>query len=297
MGATATYLPRETVRALSRRSDLWGAWLTFHVWAVIIGTWVVAAVWTNPLTILLGILVVGARQHGLSILMHDAAHGVLFRTRALNEFVGRWLLGAPYGGDMHSYRHYHLKHHRYTQSEDDPDLPLSAKFPTTRASLRRKLFRDITGQTYLRIRLANLKNASEPGMEAFRKSSPVPFLITNAVLLGGLVLAGQWWIYPVLWLLPTATSFMLFIRLRNIAEHAVTTTDGNVLTQARTTRAGWLARIFLAPYYVNYHVEHHAYMYFPCWQLPRAHKAMAAHHADMEIQPGYRDVLRLASAG
>ena len=297
VSARATYLPRETVKQLSRRSDLWGAWLTVHVWAVIVGTWAVAALWTNPLTILLGIFVIGARQHGLSILMHDAAHGVLFKTRALNEFVGRWLLGAPYGGDLESYRRYHLKHHRHTQTDADPDLPLSAKFPTSRASMRRKFIRDITGQTYLRIRLANFRNASEPGMEAFKKSSPVPFLVTNAVILCALVLAGHWWIYPVLWLLPQATSFMVFIRLRNIAEHALTTTDGNVLTQARTTRANWLARIFLAPYYVNYHVEHHAYMYVPCWQLPRLHKAMAVHHDDMEIQRGYRDVLRLASAG
>ena len=296
MGASAPLLPRDTVRALARRSDLWGAWLVVHCWGVIAAAWAVAAVWTNPLTVIAAIIVVGTRQHGLSILMHDAAHGVLFRTRALNAFVGRWLLGAPYGGDMHAYRHYHLKHHRHTQQPDDPDLPLSAKFPTTRASLRRKFARDLTGRTYLRLRLAALRKSHAPGMEAFAKTSVWPTLITNAVLFAGLAALGAWWVYPVLWLLPLATVFMAVLRLRNIAEHAATTTDGNVLTQARTTRANWLARAFIAPYWVNYHVEHHAFMFLPCWQLPRAHRAMAAHHGDMEMRGGYRDVLRLASS-
>jgi len=40
---------------------------------------------------------------------------------------------------------YHLAHHAHTQQENDPDLVLSAPFPTTRASYRRKFWRDITG--------------------------------------------------------------------------------------------------------------------------------------------------------
>ncbi len=297
MGASATYLSRDTVRNLSRRSDLWGAWLTLHVWGTIIAAWAMAILWTNPLTIILAILLVGSRQHGMAILMHDAAHGVLFKTRAINEFVGQWLLGAPYGGDMQSYRHYHLKHHRYTQSEDDPDLPLSSKFPVSKASLCRKFIRDLTGQTFLRLRMASRKAAAEPGMEAFQKTLPLPTLITNIVTFGVLTALGHWWVYPVLWLLPLMTWFMVVLRNRNIAEHALTTTDGNMLTQARTTHANWLARVFLAPYWVNYHVEHHAYMYVPCWQYVGLHRAMIDHHGDMEMQPSYRRVLELASTG
>lgn len=297
MGASATYLPRATIKAVSRRSDLWGAWLTLHVWGVVFAAWAIAIIWTNPLTILLAILLVGSRQHGMAILMHDAAHGVLFKTKAINEFVGKWLLGAPYGGDMVAYRHYHLKHHRYTQSEDDPDLPLSAKFPVTKDSLRRKFIRDLTGQTFFRLRMASRKAEKEPGLEAFEKTSAWPSAITNVILFAGLAAIGEWWVYPVLWLLPLMTWFLAVLRNRNIAEHALTTTDGNVLTQARTTHANWVARIFLAPYWVNYHVEHHAYMYVPCWQLPHLHRAMAEYHDDMEIQPGYTRVLKLASVG
>ncbi|MEL6687388.1 MAG: fatty acid desaturase, partial [Pseudomonadota bacterium] len=73
MGASASFLDRQIIRALSRRSDLWGAWLTLHVWGVILAAWAMAIIWTNPVTILLAILIVGSRQHGMAILMHDAA--------------------------------------------------------------------------------------------------------------------------------------------------------------------------------------------------------------------------------
>ncbi|MBI3198302.1 MAG: fatty acid desaturase [Rhodospirillales bacterium] len=38
----------------------------------------------------------------------------------------------------------------------------------------------------------------------------------------------------------------------------------------RTTYAGPLARLFLAPYPVNFHLEHHLFMFVPCWRLPAA---------------------------
>ena len=184
-------------------------------------------VFPNPFTFILAFLLIGSRQHGLSILAHDSAHGVLFKTKALNEFVGKYLLAAPYGGDMLAYRKYHLKHHKYAQSELDPDLPLSVKFPVSKASLRRKLIRDITGQTYLRLRLATLKmkTGEAPaieGSDAFQKTSPWPYLITNAIIFAVLFAIGHWWLYFALWFAPLMTWFFVVLRLRNITEHAMT---------------------------------------------------------------------------
>jgi len=298
--AKNTYIDKTEIKTLSQRSNLWGAYLVFHVWATIIATGAMAVIWPNVITIPLAILIIGSRQHGMSVLVHEAAHGTLFANKAINDFAGQYILGVPYGGDMRSYRRYHLRHHKYAQSENDPDLGLSAKFPVTKASLRRKFIRDITGQTYLRLRLAQMqpgKMEEIPGSDAFQKTSPWPSLIVNALMFGALAALGYWWAYFVLWLLPLFTWFYAVIRLRNIAEHAMTTNDDNPLTHARTTRAGWLARIFFAPYYVNYHVEHHAYMYVPCYMLPKLHRRLIAlgHGEEMETKPNYRAVLRAAS--
>ena len=94
-------------------------------------------------------MLIGARQLGLAILMHDAAHGALHSNAKVNDWVGEWLCAAPVGARLQSYRDYHLKHHRYTEQPEDPDLALSAPFPITRASLWRKIVRDLTGPDLL----------------------------------------------------------------------------------------------------------------------------------------------------
>jgi len=295
------YIPKAEVRRLAQRSNLWGAWLTCHVWGVTLLAIAAYIMFPNPWVYAASFLIIGSRQHGLAILMHDSAHGVLFKNKALNEFVGTYILGSPYGGDMKAYRHYHLKHHRFTQSKDDPDLPLSSKFPTTKASLTRKFLRDITGLTFMRLRLAawtmRKHGTRMLGTDAFQKTSPWPTLIANMILFGLFILIGHPWLYLTLWLLPLWTWFFACLRLRNIAEHAVTTHDDNPLTHARTTRANVIERILFAPYWVNYHVEHHAYMYVPCFRLKELHRKIvdAGYKPAMEYQKDYGAILKLAS--
>ena len=303
MGATTNFIPIEKVRLLSKRSNLWGAWLVFHAWAVMIGFIAIFIIWPNIFTFLLAFIMVGARQHGLSVLMHDCAHGVLFANKKLNDFIGHYILGASYGGDMHSYRKYHLTHHKFAQSDNDPDLPLSVKHPLSRASMTRKLLRDITGLTYLRLRIASLKmkhgGSKIDGADAFDKGSSWPTIIANIIIFATFFAIGHPWLFLTLWLLPLFTVFFVIIRIRNIAEHAITTRDDNPLTHARTTRANIFARIILAPYWVNYHVEHHAYMFVPCYRLKALHAEMgrAGYHAKMEIKPNYLSVLKIAITG
>lgn len=290
------YIDKTTLRTLSKRSNLWGAWLVFHVWAVIFAAITIGIIW--PLTIPFMIIIIAARQHGLAILMHDTAHGVLFENRRVNDWIGRYILAGPYGGDMDSYRRYHLKHHRYTQSVDDPDLPLSAKFPVRTESLRRKFIRDLSGQTFLRLQMARRSHAKQvEGSDAFKRGSALPMIIFNIALFSAFAAMGAWWAYFILWLLPLSTVFFAVLRLRNIAEHAMTTVDDNPLTHARTVHASLFARMIFAPYYVNYHVEHHAYMFVPCYRLPALHRAMieAGHGPDMEQKPNYSAVLRAAT--
>ena len=147
MAAGKTYLTAEEIRPLARRSDWMGAALMLHCWGVIAGAVAVYAWWPSVLSFLLAVVLIGSRQLGLAILMHDAAHNALFASRRANEFAGQWLAARPILAELTSYRTYHLTHHKYTQTEKDPDLRLSRPFPTTRASLKRKFWRDLSGQT------------------------------------------------------------------------------------------------------------------------------------------------------
>src|SRR5688572_6630410 len=131
MPKPSDYLTADEVHALRGRSDVVGALLVLHAWGLILGAMALFAWWPNPFTFLLAVMVIGARQLGLGILMHDAAHGLLFASRPLNEWAGKWLCAYPVATDLLRYRPYHLKHHRYTQQPNDPDLVLSAPFPIT----------------------------------------------------------------------------------------------------------------------------------------------------------------------
>jgi len=70
------------------------------------------------------------------------------------------------------------------------------------------------------------------------------------------------------------------------------------LRNSRTTATGPLARAFLAPYWVNHHLEHHLLVFVPCWKLRRAHALLLAkgYGTSMEQSPGYLDVIRRAHA-
>lgn len=222
------YLSRDAIHRLRRRSNVRGAWLVLHAWGVIALAMAAFAWWPHPLTLVAGVVIVGGRQLGLAILMHDAAHGLLFHTRRVNDRVGRWLCGAPVIASMDLYRPYHLTHHRRTQQPDDPDLGLSAPFPITRASLRRKMVRDLTGQTAYQRRRLQLRDALGAPAWPWRRR---------------------------------------------------------------------LARAIIAPYFVNYHLEHHLLLFVPCWRLPEAHRALleGGFGSRMEIQPGYRAMLSVAT--
>jgi fatty acid desaturase len=93
---------------LTSRSSLRGLWLVAHAWGTIAACIALVTLWPNPLTWALAVMVVGTRQLGLAILMHEAAHGGLHRNQAINEFVGQWLCAVPVGADLASYRAYHL---------------------------------------------------------------------------------------------------------------------------------------------------------------------------------------------
>ena len=59
-----------------------------------------------------------------------------------------------------------------------------------------------------------------------------------------------------------------------------------------------MERALIAPYFVNYHCEHHMFMHVPCWNLPRVRRLLAGRGVTerMEGSSGYLTVLRAAAA-
>ena len=296
-----------------RRVNNWkGAATIAFDWGCIIGMLALYIVHPSWWTFLLGWVVVSGRHLALAITQHDAAHGVFLSNKKWNDVLGQWLAAGPCMNNVYAYRAAHVQHHKHTWTEKDPDLGLANKFPITRASLWRKVWRDLSGQTgYKRyraiIRISAGLRVRNKGLEGKKFTDCVrafsrahkEFLVTNGVLLAGCTLAGRPDAFFLLWWLPALTGFSLVLRIRNIAEHAMVPDPAQELLQTRTTIApGWV-RFLMAPHHVNYHLEHHLYMWIPHYNLPRLHEILrdrgGYENACVEYG-GYLKVLRLASS-
>jgi fatty acid desaturase len=295
------FTPQE-MASVRARSDVTGLFCVAHAWAAIAACMVLYAIWPNPLTFIAAVVLIGSRQLGLAILMHDGAHGVLLNSKRWNDPVSQWLCAYPVFTDTIPYRHYHLVHHRTTQQPDDPDLHLSAKFPITKESFRRKMIRDITGQTGFKLRRSQIRNAlGKPGdgfakrFATFRKRMGA-MVVANLILLAILSAFGKPHYYLMFWVLPLVTWQQVVTRIRNIAEHAMVPDNNDPMKNARTTYANWWERALFAPYWVNYHVDHHLLFYVPCYNLPKLHALLLdkGYGPQMEIQPNYAQMLKRA---
>lgn len=294
---------REEIAELLRLEDR-HSWTSLLVnWGLVFASMAMVAAWTNPVTILLALFVIGGRQLGLSILMHEASHRTLLRDRALNDWVGNWLAAYPVWTDLEPYRPYHLKHHARTWTKDDPDLDLASPFPITRKSLRRKIWRDLSGQTGLkRLRATLYRDLSMSAGKSGRQGQSAAralrgVVVSNALLFVLLAAVGHPALY-LLWIGAWLTTYSLAMRIRAIAEHSMPRDPADPFQHSRTTLASWWERLLLAPNRVNYHLEHHLLMTVPHYKLPAFHRMLRDRGllTDANVVNGYADVLALAAS-
>lgn len=281
-------------------------------WLGIAACFALVAWWANPITILIALFALGGRQLGCAIVMHEAAHRTLFRDRVLNDQLGNWLGAYPIGGEVAPYRRYHLVHHAKTGTDEDPDLSLTLPFPISHESFRRKVWRDLSGQTGWQQLIGTFKRDLGLGKKATQRTQGLaegerpdvgwhkvaPFLLSNGAILLMLTLAGRPELY-LLWFIALMTTYRLALRIRSIAEHAMSGPAEDPLRNTRTTRVSWLERIFFAPNFVNFHLEHHLLMTVPHYRLPKLHALLGERgllRNALVTDGGYRAVLRRAVA-
>lgn len=315
-----TLFGEQTLKQLSIRSDLRGWWAVLSCWGTI-ALAMAAIVWAqslpmvaNVLVTTLSIIIIAGRQLGLSILMHEASHRALFKTPWLNDQLADWLCGRPIFVEVGKYRKHHMIHHRETGTLNDIDYSLVSDFPTTRLSLLRKFSRDILGITGLKALFGlSLMNA---GFYKWTVANNIQRLPNNGQHLGHyiynflknawptiLVNAGLFLMTYGLghaelflaWVIAYLSPYQLFIRIRSIAEHAMTQQTPNMLKNTRSTKAGWIARALVAPFNVNYHIEHHAMPTVSFWLLPKLHHLLKDKGV-VPNPPNYFQVLNLVSS-
>ena len=286
------------------------AWLTLLInYGLIAASMALVAFAPNALSVVLALFIIGTRQLGLAVVMHESAHHTLFESRALNDFAGNWLAGYPIYLSADMYRTHHLEHHAKTGTEGDPDLSLATPFPVSKASMARKVARDLFGVTGLKqlvgttvlvIKVCRGEEVDAGTLPLRLERGPairmvLGTLVTNAALFALLWMLGHPLLY-LLWFGAWMTTGKLVARIRSIAEHAVVPDPTDPIGQTRTVRAGWLERLFIAPNRVQYHLEHHLLMTVPHYNLPRFHQMLRDRGLleDACVADSYAQVLRQA---
>jgi fatty acid desaturase len=151
--------------------------------------------WNVPVT-LLAIVLVGAGQHQLTGLAHEAAHHTLFRHRLINDLASDWLCMFPLYSSTHHYRLQHLAHHQFVNDPlRDPDvsqLQTSGhwlRFPLTKGEFLRTILKQLWVPNlvrYMRIRASYnaVPTEKNPYLRKGWKPSKVPVRAGILYMLG-----------------------------------------------------------------------------------------------------------------
>jgi fatty acid desaturase len=231
---------------------------------------IVAAVWIDNWFLWIAAFLLMGRAHAqFAALMHEAAHRLLFRSKKINDFVGRWLLGFPAFTPTDLYRRGHMAHHRDEFGPDEPDIPLYRGYPIPSDSLRRKLVRDATGQTGWKLFKGLLRGVASS--DANVRSQARGIVGTQLVLIVIGIALGHPWVYFILWLAPYLTVWRVINRLRSIAEHGGMQRSKDRRLTTHSVKQSWGARFGLVPFHIGWHLAHHVDAGVPMANLPKLH--------------------------
>jgi fatty acid desaturase len=265
--------PQPEFRARLRAIPSWrNALSVVSVWAqavVIVG---LAVWWGNPIGYVLAFLLMGRTHAQILSLVHEAAHRLLFTNRRANDLVGRWLLGFPTFTSTDAYRRVHMAHHRQEFGPDEPDIPLYSGYPISGDSFRRKLVRDATGRTGAKLFRQQFAGFRSP--DARVRHTLWKIMLVQAVLFGAAIVGGEWWVYPVFWVLPYLTVWRVINRLRAIAEHGGMDASSDRRATTHSVRQSVWSRTFLVPFHIGWHLAHHVDAGVSMRRLPEYHRAL-----------------------
>jgi fatty acid desaturase len=290
------------VRALSRLSPWRGLAQIALEWAGIVAAIVACHRWFSWPLYLGTVVWVGARQHALAVLMHEAVHRRLSPDRRVNEAVGEIALAWPLFLGLKAYREIHFAHHRHVNTPEDPDWVSAMglfeyRFPRRWWELGLLFLATMTGfgayrqiHTLLFYSRSDLVDAAPPRPARL----PIGRIAFYLVVFGALALFHGLPLFLGYWLVPLLTWTRWIVYLRVAAEH-LALPRGDLATITRTVVPSLVGRLLVAPDNIHYHLEHHLHPSEPFYNLPELHRVLMddpEHRARAHVVSGYLAVLR-----
>jgi fatty acid desaturase len=237
-------------------------------WGLIFGSISLAVAYPNVLTFVAAQLIVASRQHALFLIMHEATHYLLTKNRKWNDRISNYLAAWPVGFSTERYRLRHWHHHRYLNTDRDPDwfrkkADPTWQFPMTRWGYWRACLPHLLGKGVREMTYAFL------GLGITRADLPRAVPYFGAIALA-ITYFGAWKIFALYWLLPYFTVLPFLHRIRNATDH-LALPKTHLLNGTRNVVGSLLGGFFFAPHGGSLHLVHHIYPFVPCYRLEDAH--------------------------
>lgn len=241
---------------------------------------------------------IGALQHGLVNLSHEAWHGLCFPSVRLNHWIGAWIYSYPVGIPYHHDRSRHLTHHSLVGKTNDPDwinYENAGRLPPGRLYVffLGRLIGTQLVDTVVRALRGGAPRISVDvahGPSVIREYASIA--LCQLLLLGVFTATGRPWEYLVLWIVPLATFASLFVAIRSFVEHAHVDDSPEPVARLSDFRPSTVEAFFLSPCHFHFHALHHAFPAVPHYRLRHLQRELEEGTYPGGRKPGYIVSLR-----
>lgn len=264
-------------------------WLTIivsiYIHNLYLNIWLYIPVW----------FIISTRLYAMYSLLHDAIHYSISRNKKLNDFIGQVFLGFPIFVSLEQMRKNHLNHHKFLQSENDPEIKHLSydefHFPKSKLEIIIILLKDLSGYNFIKYKLIKLvmifKDLKKITISEVYIECIQVVLILFSIYLG---FAKELILY---WIIPYATLYQVLNRIRLSTEHF--NIDEQNYFKTRSVIPSFFEKWFLTPYNLGYHLEHHLYPSVPFYNLPQLHNKLTQepyYASNAIIQKSYLEVFK-----
>lgn len=221
---------------------------------------------------------------------HDCAHNTFCKSKKINRVFGFFWF-APLLVNFSLYKHFHIKHHKYTGDTDDPESRFTFQGLWNYLEY---LFIGIDNWVYTFLQMQSIFGCFPDSIQSQKAKNDVRadalgLLLWIIIMIACTILLPKY-ILHIYWI-PLLTSPIGGVR--GLTEHYGCDEGTNILSNTRTVSSNFLVRYVC--WNDAYHAEHHTYPSIPSYNLPRVH-TLIGHHFKYQESSYFLFNLKLISS-
>jgi len=258
-------------------------------YAAIITAITLFGIYTNYATLIIAVIITGIFIYRLQIIGHDGLHYCIASNKLLNDLFTRYILLAPQFTPMGLNRFNHLNHHGKFATHEDADWQY---YKSEDKNTKQKFYKwvlNVIGFGFvfkIALKLLNVtKHKQQNTGAAKHQARLLPLDLFSIMLMQAIIfvlfyLTLGWQYYFIIWLLAVFGVFVPLNTIRSFCEHSIAEPDESKANRLFTFNSNFIEAFIIAPHNMNYHFEHHEYMYVPYYHLPALKKFMRSNYSD-----------------